>query len=655
MDRNAYQEDENALPHWGIHANNICDKITNRKSIFKILLKTKDEPEFLGGWIEYHSKIVGVENLIVADNESADPVVIETLKSLQRRGGVVFRFSGFHNFIHDHGRYPELFEAVRKSANFYFFMDSDERLVWIEEDRWFADERILERLVSKSACNFIPGVILDNFAETKDTFYFSGSDNDNSAALQWGKPIISSGLDIGPGDYIHNCQFPEKFLVNSHGNNVFTLHLSKLFPAQRLESNRKKLVARGVIPQGADIYTVADLAENKTSDDPVAIRCLSEIVAIMRYISSKTEFPWGPKDKNSSIYFRPNGTIEFLTVSQKDKFLEFVQADARVYLSPDRANFLEIAVKSYIASGDLLRAEDAIERGLQNFFSHLDEHGDPVFLKEKIRLALSQRDFTKAASLIPAPSGPGRFGWHNILFARAYELEQQFSKALEFWEAFAKTHPGHPEAEAALIRHAGTPKPLAPATPSGPLKPAMTEAECALFTSYLEKAKAVLEFGAGGSTALAGRLGVPHVVSVESDKAWLDMLAGQPDLKNVTFVPLHVDIGPTGAWGFPSDKATAASWPAYYSAVWSKLDRAPDLILVDGRFRVACALSCVLNAKPGTVIIVHDFWNRPEYHVILRYLICTDRVDTLGVFKAAQTVDWKSLAGDLISHALDPR
>eukprot|EP00922_Rhytidocystis_sp_ex-Travisia-forbesii_P017214 GHVS01025675.1.p1 GENE.GHVS01025675.1~~GHVS01025675.1.p1 ORF type:complete len:465 (+),score=75.40 GHVS01025675.1:68-1462(+) len=39
----------------------------------------------------------------------------------------------------------------------------------------------------------------------------------------------------------------------------------------------------------------------------------------------------------------------------------------------------------------------------------------------------------------------------------------------------------------------------------------------------------------------------------------------------------------------------------------------PDIILVDGRYRVTCALMTLLYVHPLSVVLIHDFWNRPAY------------------------------------------
>ncbi|MGP9416940.1 hypothetical protein ACT3R4_16275, partial [Halomonas sp. AOP7-E1-9] len=75
-----------------------------------------------------------------------------------------------------------------------------------------------------------------------------------------------------------------------------------------------------------------------------------------------------------------------------------------------------------------------------------------------------------------------------------------------------------------------------------------------------------------------------------------------------------------------------------------------DLILIDGRFRVACtaaAIQHILKYASKTshcYLFIHDFWNRPVYHVVLPFLEKIDRVDSAGLFKVRSDLDQEKLA-----------
>lgn len=177
-----------------------------------------------------------------------------------------------------------------------------------------------------------------------------------------------------------------------------------------------------------------------------------------------------------------------------------------------------------------------------------------------------------------------------------------------------------------------------------PEKPRMTARETALFESYLKNSKAYYEFGSGGSTKLATRHNV-EVYGVESDKFWVDTLKKEAG-------PLckvdYVDIGPTKEWGYPVNDDNRDKFPRYSQAIMQH-DKAFDLILVDGRFRVACTLNAIRQTlaqqknTDDTVIFIHDFWNRPDYHSVLNFLDVREKVESAGAFKIKPEIDVEAL------------
>ena len=80
----------------------------------------------------------------------------------------------------------------------------------------------------------------------------------------------------------------------------------------------------------------------------------------------------------------------------------------------------------------------------------------------------------------------------------------------------------------------------------------------------------------------------------------------------------------------------------------------PDLVFIDGRFRVACILTTLLRCRP--TIVVHDFWNKLKpYGEILEFLDVVHRVESLGVFSPRPDIDDTSLKKLLRTYLLDPR
>ena len=185
------------------------------------------------------------------------------------------------------------------------------------------------------------------------------------------------------------------------------------------------------------------------------------------------------------------------------------------------------------------------------------------------------------------------------------------------------------------------------------MQPHMSAAEITQLELQLAGRTSLLEFGCGGSTLVAARQ-VQKIVSVDSDPAWLADVGTNLARAAIDFTPYHADIGPTREWGYPADERRLRDWPRYHVNVWRHLAGSPDAVLIDGRFRVACLLQSVIHCKPDCILMFHDFFDRPHYHVVLRHTEVLARVDTLAVMRAKQQVDGKAVLHDLFDHYLNP-
>lgn len=172
-----------------------------------------------------------------------------------------------------------------------------------------------------------------------------------------------------------------------------------------------------------------------------------------------------------------------------------------------------------------------------------------------------------------------------------------------------------------------------------PVEPLMTDGEKESFRRALSVAEGYFEFGSGGSTVWAVAYGV-DVYGVESNSRLVDALQKELGAK------CHIewaDIGPIGDWGSPIDLRCEINFPSYSAAIRSIRNKI-DLVLVNGRFRVACAMAAIMkiseqNNHDNARIFFHDFWDRKHYHVVLDMLDLVDRVDTTAIFKISAATD----------------
>ncbi len=160
--------------------------------------------------------------------------------------------------------------------------------------------------------------------------------------------------------------------------------------------------------------------------------------------------------------------------------------------------------------------------------------------------------------------------------------------------------------------------------PDIPSRPELTlpEAEAIALRRTYAGAECILEYGSGGSTVMAAELG-KVVWSVESDPDWARMMrdyfAAHPPLGEVHIV--HADIGPTKEWGHPVDDSEWKKFPRYPLAVWDNPRFThPDVVLVDGRFRVGCALATAFRITRPVTLYIDDYADRKRLHAIEDFL-----------------------------------
>ena len=150
----------------------------------------------------------------------------------------------------------------------------------------------------------------------------------------------------------------------------------------------------------------------------------------------------------------------------------------------------------------------------------------------------------------------------------------------------------------------------------------------------------------------------------------------------------------TGAWGRPVNVSDNARFPAYVNAIerlgrggeWGKAagggggaganvtpgnsstasppPKPPpppstpvvaDVVLVDGRFRVAVALKALWHIDAASVVLMHDWPRRQEaYGQVLAYYDVVDAVDDLIVLARKPELDWAAAAADLAVYVDRP-
>jgi hypothetical protein len=158
-------------------------------------------------------------------------------------------------------------------------------------------------------------------------------------------------------------------------------------------------------------------------------------------------------------------------------------------------------------------------------------------------------------------------------------------------------------------------------------RPVLTlpEQESALVRAEYAKADTILEFGSGGSTVLAAEMPGKHVYSVESDRSWARMMkrwfAANPPADGSEVHIVWSDIGPTADWGHPADETAWSRFARYPLGIWQSKDFVhPDVVLVDGRFRVGCCLATAFSISRPVTLLFDDYTDRSRNRQVEEFL-----------------------------------
>ena len=170
--------------------------------------------------------------------------------------------------------------------------------------------------------------------------------------------------------------------------------------------------------------------------------------------------------------------------------------------------------------------------------------------------------------------------------------------------------------------------------------------EIDLIQSYLSDKKIMLEYGCGGSTTIFPRY-VKKYYSVEHNLDWFwnvqqeiyndkldnveihlcDIPKGVPTKReefweryddNILYASEHLDtnIPSFEDCVYPKDKYV---WNEYIDYVDKLNVKLFDVILIDGRARTDCAYKVLNYIDKGSIVFIHDFWPRSEYHKVFEW------------------------------------
>ena len=171
-----------------------------------------------------------------------------------------------------------------------------------------------------------------------------------------------------------------------------------------------------------------------------------------------------------------------------------------------------------------------------------------------------------------------------------------------------------------------------------------------IFNKLLNKNMTGFEYGSGKSTIYFAKR-INHLVSVEHEENWYNMVSARISDENLQHVQYHLiarneETEVSEEPEFQRHYATELqdfqyrkSYYAYFQFILNFPDDHFNFVLVDGRARVECALNSIPKIKPGGCLIV-DNSERERYAPLFAILgdwkqvhTTTGLTDTLFFFK----------------------
>lgn len=163
---------------------------------------------------------------------------------------------------------------------------------------------------------------------------------------------------------------------------------------------------------------------------------------------------------------------------------------------------------------------------------------------------------------------------------------------------------------------------------------------------HLDDESKVFEYGSGGSTLFLARIS-SRVTSVEHDPEWFALVAralaatGLDSYRHILHQPQPGAVGSDdGQYRSGRSEFAGQTFERYVASIDMHPDRSLDLVIVDGRARLACMERCLPKIREGGHLML-DNSERDEYLPAFSRLAAYRRTDFEGL-APYRTYQWRT-------------
>ena len=154
-----------------------------------------------------------------------------------------------------------------------------------------------------------------------------------------------------------------------------------------------------------------------------------------------------------------------------------------------------------------------------------------------------------------------------------------------------------------------------------------------LFKNLILEVKTYFEYGCGKSTEYMYKKSNASIFSIDTNREWATKTLNlSKDINDERLNVKWIDVGDVADWGYPISFEKKQNFVQYANWFWN-FGLRPDLVVIDGRFRILCFLTSIKFASIGTKIIFDDYTNRPFYHVAEEFLKIKDTCGRQALFE----------------------
>jgi hypothetical protein len=306
----------------------------------KIILKTKNEGILLEKWLIYHDAIIGLENIVVLDNESDDEYTKEVYSKYKNLEVIIYK--GNINNIHFYNQNKEFYKTFLNKYRFITNLDTDEFLCYYDiNGKKFNPFLINEKLNKIEDDKSIATLWMHNtpkkdfikYNNFDDFIYFELDPLTLSKNLNYGKTIVGTNSQTfknGHSIIGHNTSSKEQ---NFFYDNFFTFHFNRFDIKRRIKNNIfltkarcKEVIGKNFDPSYFD-HLITALDDDSINVDTKYLASINrhnyhKLIEIINYFDDIDKHMRSRANFNKNFYFKDN--IVQSVINKQDNIREIL-------------------------------------------------------------------------------------------------------------------------------------------------------------------------------------------------------------------------------------------------------------------------------------------------------------------------------------------